>query len=109
MDELWDIGRLSQYLGIKKSTLYAMIERKEIPFYRIGKLARFRPAEIDEWLLGKKCQSQQEITTRRAPRRRGSPPSPPAQIVRAAIDELNPGRYNHSGKSDRIKGLGKEG
>ena len=54
MDELWDIGRLSQYLGIKKSTLYAMIERKEIPFYRIGKLARFRPAEIDEWLLTKK-------------------------------------------------------
>ena len=42
MDELWDIGRLSRYLGIKKSTLYAMIERKEIPFYRIGKLARFR-------------------------------------------------------------------
>ena len=26
-----------------------------------------------------------------------------------AIDELNPGRYNFSGKSDRIKGLEKEG
>ena len=51
MDELWDIRRVSQYLGIKRSTLYAMIERKEIPYYRIGKLARFRPAEIDEWLL----------------------------------------------------------
>jgi len=109
MDELWDIGRLSQYLGIKKSTLYAMIERKEIPFYRIGKLARFRPTEIDEWLLTKRCQGQQEITTRRAPRKRGSPPSPAAQIVRAVIDEVNPGRYNRLGKSDRIKGLGKEG
>ena len=108
MDELWDIGRLSRYLGIKKSTLYAMIERKEIPFYRIGKLARFRPAEIDEWLLTKK-QGEQEITIKRTPGKRGSPSSPAAQIVRAAIDEVNPGRYNRSGKSDRIKGLGKEG
>ena len=65
MDELWDIGRLSQYLGIKKSTLYAMIERKEIPYYRIGKLARFRPAEIDEWLLTKK-QGEQKDEIRRA-------------------------------------------
>ena len=109
MDELWDIGRLSRYLGIKKSTLYAMIERKEIPYYRIGKLARFRPAEIDEWLLTKKFRASRKDETRRAPRKRGSPPSPAAQIVRAAIDEVNPGRYNRSGKSDRIKGLGKEG
>ncbi len=109
MDELWDIGRLSQYLGIKKSTLYAMIERKEIPFYRIGKLARFRPTEIDEWLLTKKCQGELKRETRRAPRRRGSPPSAATHIARAAIDEVNPGRYNRLGKSDRIKGLGKEG
>ena len=108
MDGLWDIGKLSQYLGIKKSTLYAMIERKEIPFYRIGRLARFRPAEIDEWLLTRR-QEDQETRTRRAPRRRGNPPCLATQIVRAAIDEVNPGRYNRSGKSDRIKGLGKEG
>jgi excisionase family DNA binding protein len=108
MDDLWDIGRLSQYLGIKKSTLYAMIERKEIPFYRIGRLARFRPAEIDEWLLTKK-QAQQEEPTGRTSRTRRSPSFPAAQLVRAAIDEMNPGRYNRSGKSDRIKGLGKEG
>src|SRR5208337_1809414 len=99
MDELWDIGRLSQYLGIKKSTLYAMIERKEIPYYRIGRLARFKPPEIDEWLLTRK-QGEQEKETRRAPRKRGSPLSPAAQIVRAAIDGVNPGRYNRSGKSD---------
>ena len=108
MDELWDIGKLSQYLGIKKSTLYAMIERKKIPFYRIGKLARFRPAEIDEWLLTKK-QGEQEITIKRTHGKRRSPSSSAAQIVRAAIDEVNPGRYNRLGKSDRIKGLGKEG
>ena len=109
MDELWDIKRLSQYLGMKRSSLYALIERNEIPHYRIGRLARFRPAEIDEWLLTKKCEGGSGKETRRVSRRRLSPPSAASQIVRAAIDDLNPGRYNSSGKSDRIKGLGKEG
>ncbi|OPY66896.1 MAG: Helix-turn-helix domain protein [Syntrophorhabdaceae bacterium PtaU1.Bin034] len=108
MEELWDIRRVSQYLGIKRSTLYAMIERKEIPHYRIGRLARFRLAEIDEWLLAKMCESQ-EKKTQRVCRRRLSPPTSASQIVRTASDEVNPGRYNGSGKSDRIKGLGKEG
>ena len=105
MEELWDIKRVSQYLGIKRSTLYAMIERREIPHYRIGRLARFRQAEIDAWLLTKKRET--EKATRMA--RPAGPSLSPASIVKAAIDEVNPGRYNRSGKSDRIKGLGKEG
>ena len=105
MEELWDIRRASQYLGIKRSTLYAMIERKEIPHYRIGRLARFRQAEIDAWLLTKKQETEKAI---RMTRPAGSLLSP-IGIVKAAIDDINPGRYNRSGKSDRIKGLGKEG
>jgi excisionase family DNA binding protein len=108
MDELWDIAKLSRYLSMKRSTLYAMIERNEIPYYRIGKLARFRPTEIDEWLLTKKSDSEQK-ESRRVPRKLGLPPRHPKSIVRAVIDDLNPGRYNRSGKPDRIKGLGKEG
>ncbi|OPY70841.1 MAG: Helix-turn-helix domain protein [Syntrophorhabdaceae bacterium PtaU1.Bin034] len=61
VEELWDIRRVSQYLGIKRSTLYAMIERKEIPHYRIGRLARFRQAEIDAWLLTKKRKTEKAI------------------------------------------------
>ncbi len=105
MEELWDVRRVSQYLGIKRSTLYAMIERREIPHYRIGRLARFRQAEIDAWLLTKK----QETERAKRMARPAGPPLSPASIVKAAIDEVNPGRYNRSGKSDRIKGLGKEG
>ena len=105
MEELWDIKRVSPYLGMKRSTLYAMIERKEIPHYRIGRLARFRQAEIDAWLLTKKQEIAKAI---RLTRPAGSYPSP-VGIVKAAIDEVNPGRYNRSGKSYRIKGLGKEG
>jgi excisionase family DNA binding protein len=101
MDELWDVVRLSQYLGIEKSTLYAMIERKETPHYRIGKLARFRWAEIDEWLLAKKCHNEQERESRRTHRRLGA--SSPASIVQAAIDQVNPQRYSRRGKSGEFE------
>ena len=107
MDELWDIGRLSQYLGIKRSTLYTMIERKEIPHYRIGRLARFRPAEIDEWLIKKRCQAETPMRTKKALSR--SPHGEAKKIVQKAIDEVKLQGYTSFGKSDRIRGLGKEG
>ena len=106
MDGLWDIGRLSLYLGVKRSTLYTMIERKEIPHYRIGKLARFKPAEIDEWLIKKRCQADTLTRTRKALSR--SPQGKAKSIVQKAIDEVKLQGYTSSGESDRIKGLGKE-
>ena len=110
MDELWDVVKLSQYLNMKRSSLYALIERNEIPHYRIGRLARFRLAEIDEWLLAKKHDGRSEKETFRASRKRSSLPPAASRIVKAVIDDLSPRRYNSCGKSDRrIKGLGKEG
>lgn len=39
----------AQFLRIKLPTLYAMVERKEIPFYRIGKRKLlFRESELVE-------------------------------------------------------------
>ena len=48
------IDELSQYLGIKKSNLYAKVERKEIPFYRFGRLIMFKKAEVDAFM--EKCR-----------------------------------------------------
>ena len=48
---MWDIGRLSEYLGIKKSTIYAMILRKRIPVVKIsGRCVRFHEGDIKRWL-----------------------------------------------------------
>jgi len=107
MDGLWDIGRLSQYLGVKRSTLYTMIERKEIPHYRIGKLARFSKAEIDEWLTRKRRQAEAPPRIRKAVSRK--PQGEARRIVQKAIDEVTLQGYTCLGESDHIKGLGKEG
>jgi excisionase family DNA binding protein len=44
------IQDIANYLGIKTSTLYSMVEEKKVPHYRIGRLIRFKKSEIDEWM-----------------------------------------------------------
>lgn len=45
---------LSQRLGVKRGYVFQNYKRLGIPYYKIGNLLRFDPAEVDEWL--KKCQ-----------------------------------------------------
>jgi excisionase family DNA binding protein len=46
------IDELSQYLGIKTSTLYAMVGERKIPHYKVGRLVRFKRSEIELWMEG---------------------------------------------------------
>jgi excisionase family DNA binding protein len=43
--EFLNIEEVSDYLGIKKSSLYSRVEKKEIPHYRVGRLVRFKKSE----------------------------------------------------------------
>ena len=44
------VTQASQYLGVKPSSLYSMVERKEIPHYRVGRLIKFTKADLDAYL-----------------------------------------------------------
>ena len=48
--EFLSIDDVSKYLGIKRSTLYLKVERYEIPFYRFGRLIRFKKEDLDLWI-----------------------------------------------------------
>jgi excisionase family DNA binding protein len=52
--EFFDIQDLSRYVSIKPSTLYVMVEERNIPHYRVGRLIRFKRSEIDAWMEGNK-------------------------------------------------------
>jgi len=121
------IHALSTYLGIKPKTLYARI--KEIPHYKVGRLIRFKRADVDAWMEQhrvaeeKKDHDQKqgpESSTpgiepapkapkaRRARKRRG-PVTDVDRMISKAIDQVKGESYTAShGKSDRIEGLGKE-
>jgi excisionase family DNA binding protein len=51
---LMNINDLSEYIQTPISSIYGMVEAKEIPFIRIGRLIRFRFNEIESWLESKK-------------------------------------------------------
>lgn len=48
--EVMDILELSDYLGIGKSKIYALIRSRKIPASRIGSQYRFSKSVIDAWL-----------------------------------------------------------
>jgi excisionase family DNA binding protein len=52
--EFLNINEVSEYLGIKTSTLYFYVENGSIPHYRVGRLIRFKKQEIDQWMAGNK-------------------------------------------------------
>ncbi len=49
MKEYLSIEELSEYLGIKKKTLYNKANRGEIPHFKFGRLVRFKKSDIDAW------------------------------------------------------------
>ena len=48
--ELLSVGDLSEYLNIKKSTIYRLVENGKLPHYRIGRLIRFKQGDVDAWI-----------------------------------------------------------
>jgi len=48
------VKELSQYAGISTHTLYLWVQLKQIPYHKIGKLVRFKLAEIEGWLEEKR-------------------------------------------------------
>lgn len=48
--QYFNIKELSDYLSVKVCTLYGKVHRKEIPFYKLGGLIRFKKTDIDAWL-----------------------------------------------------------
>ncbi|MFC3687093.1 helix-turn-helix transcriptional regulator [Aquipuribacter hungaricus] len=48
---LWSTEQLADYLGVAVPTVHALRRRGEAPpAYRVGRVLRFVPAEVDTWL-----------------------------------------------------------
>jgi excisionase family DNA binding protein len=60
--QVMDIKELSEYLGIGKSKIYALIRAKKIPASRIGRQYRFSKDVIDAWLKEKIITKKEEPT-----------------------------------------------
>jgi excisionase family DNA binding protein len=47
---------LAAYLGVAIGTIYSYTYQKQIPYIKIGRLARFDPAEVEIWINARKIE-----------------------------------------------------
>ena len=107
------INELVQYLDMKKSSLYSKVERKEIPYYKIGRLVRFKKSDIDLWIEKFKSETIPLRVKEKARSKTHSEDARAAdidEIVKRAIADSQEMKYtpNHKGDRTRIRGLRKE-
>ena len=103
------IKEIAAYLGVRESHLYVLVETKQIPCYRVGRLLRFKKQDVDSWMEVHKQGGNEagEPSRCRAPRlrSRGNVDGLVEKIVASAKNVV----YNtHHGKPDRVGGLRKE-
>ena len=106
-----DVQTIADYLGIKASTLYSMVEGKKLPHYKVGRLIRFKRSEIDEWMAGQReavvdVKMEAKRVLRSIEKNSGLDVD---RIMKKAVEQSKKKRYNFSQeKPGRIKGLGTE-
>lgn len=44
-----DVPEVATYLGVKESYVRHLVHERRIPFYKVGRLVRFDPDELDVW------------------------------------------------------------
>lgn len=50
-DEIMNVGRAAEYLGITPDALSKRVERRQVPFHKRGKLVYFSRNELNEHYL----------------------------------------------------------
>jgi excisionase family DNA binding protein len=53
IERLFNIEKLSELLDVKKKTIYDWVYKKQIPYYKAGRLLRFDYDDIQRWLTKK--------------------------------------------------------
>ena len=57
MEDLWDIARVAEYLGVSERTVYNRVRAGELPAIKIGRLWRVRPSELNAWLSARAART----------------------------------------------------
>ena len=108
--EFFTIKEIMTYLGIRKSTLYFLVGKGDIPHYRIGRLIRFKKKDIDIWMEGNK--EERIDLHKKAIKMLGKVANPNSDVdstLKKAIDETKRKRYiSLQEKPGGLKGLRKE-
>jgi excisionase family DNA binding protein len=49
--ERWlSVEEIAAHLGVSKETVYRWLEKGKVPAHKVGRLWKFKIAEVDEWV-----------------------------------------------------------
>ena len=55
-DERWlSVEEIARHLGVKQATIYKWVHLRKIPSHKVGRLLKFKSAEIDKWVKSGKA------------------------------------------------------
>ena len=61
-DRWLSVEEIAAHLGVKRTSIYKWITRKNMPAHKLGKLWKFRVDEVDEWIRsGKAAQADRDV------------------------------------------------
>lgn len=102
--EFLTLTELARLLNMKPKTLYGKVADGFLPYYRIGRLIRFRKDEIYRWLDQQRVNGVKQTIQARS-RKTNLSDSRIDRMVRKAIDQERGEGYTPShGKPDQIRG-----
>jgi excisionase family DNA binding protein len=47
---LLNMDQARQYIGVAKDTLYTMVSQRRVPYVKVGRLTKFDPQLLDDWI-----------------------------------------------------------
>jgi excisionase family DNA binding protein len=59
--EFLDINEAANFLRLKKSTLYQLVFKRRIPYYKKTKILLFKKSDLIDWVEQKKVSSLVEV------------------------------------------------
>jgi len=67
--EPWvSVDAVAKHLGVAKDSVYRWIERRALPAHKIGRLWKFKLAEVDDWV--RTSGAREEVHEETSPKQR---------------------------------------
>ncbi len=59
-EKLWTIDETAEFLSLKPDTVRGMARNKRIPAIKVGRVWRFEPRDIADWLRSQKNETNKD-------------------------------------------------
>lgn len=59
--KMYSVTEIAQHLQLSVPTIYGLVHKRKIPFYKTGKKLYFMKSEIDNWITNSRSKTISEI------------------------------------------------